>query len=85
MKKWYHLLFVTVCAVVLLVLLNAPEVTTPRLPADSTHADRKDYPRCPECHGNNVDSAMPGSHLNSTGNVAPNHVKCYFCHKSQKD
>ena len=85
MKKWYHLLFVTVCAVVLLVLLNAPEVTTPRLPADATHADRKDYPRCPGCHGSDADSAMPEDHLNSAGSAAPNHLKCYFCHKPQQD
>ncbi|MDF1553188.1 MAG: hypothetical protein P1P84_09010 [Deferrisomatales bacterium] len=85
MKKWYHLLFVAICAAVLLVLFSAPEVTTPRLPADATHADRKGYPACPGCHGSDAERAMPEDHLLSTGSVAPNHLKCYFCHKPQED
>ena len=85
MKKWYHLLFVAICAGVLLVLLNAPEVTTPRLPANDTHADRKDYPSCPACHGMDADNAMPEDHYNSVGEVVQNHLKCYFCHKPQED
>ena len=85
MKKWYHVLFVAVCGLVLVVLLNAPEVTTPRLPADDTHADRKDYPRCPECHLGDVPGAMPEDHLTAAGGLASNHIKCYFCHKPQED
>jgi hypothetical protein len=85
MKKWYHLLFAAVCAAVLLVLLNAPEVTTPRLPADATHADRNDYPSCPGCHGSDADSAMPEDHLTAADSVAASHLKCYFCHKPLED
>jgi len=85
MKKWYHLLFVVLCAGVLVVLLNAPEVTTARLPGDATHADRKDYPRCPQCHGKDSESPMPETHFLTSGDLAPNHLKCYFCHKPQED
>lgn len=81
MKKWYHLAFVVVCAAVLAVLLNAPDVKTPRLPADETHRDRKDYPRCPSCHGTEAQSPMPDTHFGVDRALRPDHQKCYFCHK----
>ena len=86
MKKWYHLAFILVCATVVVVLLNAPEVTTPRLPDDANHADRKDYPRCPSCHGANAEEVpMPEDHFGSDGALRPDHLKCYFCHKPQEE
>ena len=86
MKKWrYHVLFVAVCLGVFLVLRAAPPVKTPRLPADAAHEHRKDYPRCPSCHGPDSSAPMPGTgshtHLSPDGSLRGNYQKCYFCHK----
>lgn len=83
MKKWYHFLFVAVCLAVLLFLLRAPEVTTPRLPRDANHEDRKQYERCPACHEAGSDVPMPDDHLAEDGVLRPDHAKCYFCHKPE--
>jgi hypothetical protein len=81
MKRWwYHLMFVAVCAAVLAFLLRAPEVTTPRIPSDADHRDRKDYARCPGCHGLGSAAPMPRDHV-TDGELRQDHVKCYFCHK----
>ena len=83
-KKWpYHLLFIAVCLAVFFVLRGAPPVKTPRLPADANHRDRKDFPRCPGCHGTGSAAPMPGDHLSSAGALRGDHAKCYFCHKPQ--
>ncbi|GAB4272293.1 MAG: hypothetical protein Kow0092_27310 [Deferrisomatales bacterium] len=88
MKKWYHLAFLAVCAAVVLVLLRAPEVTTPRLPVDADHADRKDYPRCPTCHGADGERPMPDTgdhrHVDEQGTLRADYAKCYFCHKPRE-
>lgn len=84
MKMWYHLAFVAICTAVLLFLLNAPEVSTPRLPGDTIHQDRKDYPRCPSCHGPDTESAMPKDHFGAQDKIRSDHLKCYFCHKPQE-
>ncbi len=81
MKKWMHVGFVGLCAAVLLVLWNAPEVSTPRLPRDDTHRDRKAYAGCPSCHGRGAGVAMTESHFGADGGLRPDHQKCYFCHK----
>ena len=81
MKKISTLIFIAVCAVILIVLLKAPPVKTPRTPDDSTHADPKKFERCPSCH-------LPGGegprvredHLKD-GQLLPSHAKCYMCHK----
>lgn len=84
MKKWhYHLIFVAVCLAVFLVLLRAPPVKTARLPADATHRDQRDYPRCPGCHGLDSKAPMPSDHFGPGAALRANHAKCYFCHKPQ--
>ena len=83
MKKWHHLVFAGVCATVLVVLLRAPDVTTSRLPKDTTHEDRRNYERCPACHGPGTDVPVPEDHVAAGGGIRPDHVKCYFCHKPQ--
>lgn len=83
MKKWYHLAFVGICAAVLVVLLRAPDVTTSRLPGDATHEDRRNYQRCPSCHGPGSEVPVPEDHLGAGEAIRPDHVKCYFCHKPQ--
>lgn len=85
MKKWMHLGFVGLCTAVLLVLWNAPEVSTPRLPRDDSHGDRKAYAGCPACHETGSGAPMTASHLGTDGNLRPDHQKCYFCHKPQDD
>jgi hypothetical protein len=87
-KKWYHLAFLAVSALVLVVLLNAPKVTTPRLPADPTHATPREYARCPECHGPDSEQPMPLAgdkpHVVPGGGIRPEFVKCYMCHKPRE-
>lgn len=89
MKKWYNLAFLAICAVVLIVLFRAPPVSTPRLPDDAVHADRKDYPRCPTCHGPDAAVPMPREgdhrHITADGTLRPDYAKCYFCHKPQEE
>ena len=81
MKKWmYHAVFAVICLGVLAFLLRAPEVTTPRIPKDADHSDRKNYERCPTCHGAGSASPMPADHSDQ-GQIRPDRVKCYFCHK----
>ena len=84
-KKWYHLLFVGIVCAVVLVLWKAPPVSTPRLPADADHADRRDYPRCPGCHGPGSEKPMPreGSHAHyvQDAGLRGDYVKCYLCHR----
>lgn len=87
-RKWYHLIFVAVVAAVVLVLSKAPPVKTPRLPQDADHARRKEYDRCPSCHG--ADSAKPmpdeGSHAHFVqgGGLRGDYVKCYLCHRPKE-
>jgi hypothetical protein len=83
-KKWYHVAFLALCAAVLLILWAAPPEKTSRLPADADHADRKDYARCPSCHGPESASPMPPDHVNEERLLRADHVKCYMCHKPAK-
>jgi hypothetical protein len=84
-KKWYHLIFVVVVGSVFLVLWRAPAVKTPRLPETPDHADRKQFERCPACHGPGSEKPMPNkgdrTHYDATGTLRADHLKCYFCHK----
>ncbi len=83
-KNWFHVLFVAVCATVLVVLLRAPDIQTPRLPADADHADSKAFAACPACHGAGSDAPMPDDHLAGGEGLRADHAKCYFCHKPGK-
>ncbi|MBI5015134.1 MAG: hypothetical protein HZB55_06530 [Deltaproteobacteria bacterium] len=86
-RTWYHVLFVAVVAAVILVLWKAPPVTTPRLPRDADHADRRQYERCPSCHGAGSEKPMPkgGTHAHFVegGGVRGDYVKCYLCHRTR--
>ena len=84
MRKWYHVGFVLICAAVLAILLNAPEVTTPLLPRDTDHSKRKEYERCPACHGPDSDAPMSADHFGEAGEPRLDHKKCYLCHRVQE-
>ena len=82
MKKWYNIAFVAVCAVVLVVLLKAPPVKTARTPLDETHKTPKVYEGCPTCHvPGGKGPEMIADHYTKSGELRPDHVKCYMCHK----
>ncbi len=80
-RTFYHVLFLALCAAVLVVLLRAPEVRTPRIPSDEIHAEPKQYKRCGRCHTDGEGPAMPPDHRTAPGEVRIDHLKCYFCHK----
>ncbi len=75
----YNILFITICAGLLLFLLNAPEETTTRLPQDSTHNKYQAMEKkqaeafCEECHYPKGESPLPQGH--------PPKYRCLFCHK----
>lgn len=80
-KKYATLIFLAICATVLVVLLKAPPVKTPRTPDDATHVNPKVFEGCPTCH-------LPGGkgpevradHMKE-GKLLLSHTKCYMCHK----
>lgn len=82
-KYWYHLIFAAACLAVLAFLLRAPKATTPSIPNDADHRERREYTRCPTCHGRGSTSPMPEDHL-SNEKLRSDHVKCYFCHKTRE-
>jgi hypothetical protein len=75
----YNLIFLGVCAAILLFLWNAPEETTSRLPNDENHAkfmqmDKKEAEKfCEECHSPDGEAPLPKDH--------PPKYRCLFCHK----
>ncbi len=81
-KKIQTILFVTVCAAVLIFFLMAPESTTPRMPQDGNHPKKqKDFMTCFECH---PPATLPENHT-LDGKVPPEgKQKCYFCHKLEE-
>ncbi len=84
MKKWYNLAFLAVCLAVFLVLWAAPPEKTARLPADANHENRREYARCPACHGPGSKAPMPADHYVQAGIPRADHLKCYMCHKPSK-
>ncbi|WP_417910063.1 hypothetical protein [Candidatus Electronema sp. PJ] len=74
----YNLLFVAVCAGIVLVLWKAPPETTPHLPNDEPHKlflemEKKEAEKhCGECHGEGK-HPLPKEH--------PPTYRCLFCHK----
>ncbi len=85
MKKFANLIFVVVAAIVLFVLLNAPPVSTPRTPADETHATPKKFDTCPTCHLPGGEAPeVKADHLYE-GKLKADHVKCYMCHKEPEE
>ena len=78
-KHWQTILFLAVCAGILVFFLMAPEATTPRMPYDKDHVGRqKDYALCFSCH---EPSTMPEDHVTKDGTPPTGKFKCYFCHK----
>ena len=78
----YNLVFVVVCAAILVFLLNAPPETTVKIPYDDNHArfyrmDKKEAEKyCENCHNADM-SPLPEGH--------PPKYRCLFCHKKLKE
>lgn len=75
-----NILFVIVCAGILIFLLNAPEETTSHLPHDETHnrfyeiEGKKEAEKyCLSCHDQDKEAPLPENH--------PPKFRCLFCHK----
>jgi hypothetical protein len=82
MKKWYNLAFVALCILVLTVLLNAPDIKTPRTPDNPTHVNPKVFAGCPTCHMPGGEGPeMRADHISKDGTLKLDHPKCYMCHK----
>jgi len=82
-KKTQTVLFVTVCAAVLIFFLLAPESTTPRMPRDGNHPKRqKDFSACFVCH---PPESLPEDHTIDGKTPPEGKQKCYFCHKLEKE
>lgn len=80
-RHWYTVIFVVVCAGILAFFLAAPPVKTPRIPETPDHKQHKEFARCPTCHlpgGNGPQVAA--DHIKN-GNLLPDHMKCYMCHR----
>jgi len=75
----YNLLFLVVCAGVLLFLLFAPPETTKPLPHDQNHErfmtmKKKEAEKsCESCHFPKGEAPLPETH--------PPKYRCLFCHK----
>ncbi|MGW8194256.1 MAG: hypothetical protein ACWGOX_08325 [Desulforhopalus sp.] len=79
-SRLLNILFLLVCAAVLIFLLNAPEETTSPLPHDENHKrfyeikGKKEAEKyCIECHDDNKVAPLPADH--------PPKYRCLFCHK----
>jgi hypothetical protein len=85
MKKWLNIGFIALCALILIVLWNAPPETTKKTPNDKTHENPKQFERCPTCHIQGGEGpAMRQDHFNREGKLMLDHVKCYMCHKEKR-
>ncbi|MBI5440127.1 MAG: hypothetical protein HY900_02830 [Deltaproteobacteria bacterium] len=83
MRKWYHLLFLAICAAVFLILWAAPPEKTARLPRDADHATPREFSRCPSCHlPGRTAEPMPDDHFTPGPVLRADHAKCYMCHKA---
>ncbi|HID97104.1 MAG TPA: hypothetical protein EYP57_02805 [Thermodesulfobacteriaceae bacterium] len=78
----YNIIFLIVCAGILLFLWNAPEESTVKLPVDDAHnrfhtMKKKEAEQfCRECHSPDGEAPLPENH--------PPKYRCLFCHKKQK-
>jgi hypothetical protein len=77
-----NLLFIVVCIVILIFLLNAPKETTVKLPNDMQHIrfhamkNKKEAEKfCGECHSPNGKAPLSEKH--------PPKFRCLFCHKTR--
>lgn len=81
-SAFINILFLAVCAGILVFLLNAPEETTSPLPRDDQHIrlyaieGKKEAEKyCGECHDKDRTAPLPDDH--------PPKYRCLFCHKRQ--
>lgn len=78
----FNLLFIAVCAGILVFLLKAPPESTHKLPQDETHRkfyamDKKEAEKhCGACHAPEGQAPLPENH--------PPKYRCLFCHKKHK-
>lgn len=81
-KNIYTVIFVVVCALILLVLLQAPPETTQKVPYDENHGrfysmGKKEAEQfCPSCHDQGKVAPLPEDH--------PPKYRCLFCHKRKR-
>lgn len=75
-----NILFVIICAGILIFLFNAPKETTAPLPHDEIHSrfydieGKKEAEKfCLECHEQDKVAPLPDDH--------PPKYRCLFCHK----
>jgi len=78
-RTLFNLLFLAVCAAILIFLLKAPPESTARLPKDEIHLrfhpmDKKEAEKhCAACHASEGQAPLPANH--------PPKYRCLFCHK----
>ncbi len=75
-----NIVFVVVCAGILVFLVNAPKETTTPLPHNDIHErlhaikNKKEAEKfCLDCHDQDKDAPLPADH--------PPKFRCLFCHK----
>jgi hypothetical protein len=75
-----NLLFVLICAGILIFLFNAPKESTTPLPHDEIHSrfhlikSKKEAEKfCLDCHDRDKEAPLPEGH--------PPKFRCLFCHK----
>ena len=76
----FNIVFVAVCAAILIFLLRAPEETTSFLPHDEIHepfhhikSKKEAEKTCLDCHGPEKEAPLAEDH--------PPKYRCLFCHK----
>lgn len=80
-KNIYNIIFLAICAVIFLLLWNAPPETTAHLPQDDNHnrfmeMKKKEAEKfCTECHS--ADGGQPLSKKH------PSKYRCLLCHKTK--
>jgi len=79
----YNLIFLAVCAAILIFLLKAPPETTAHLPRDQDHLrfaamKKKEAEKfCGQCHNPDGVAPLPEDH--------PPKYRCLFCHKRDQE
>jgi hypothetical protein len=77
-----HAIFILLCVTILVILLNAPQESTVKLPNTEQHArffsmkSKKEAEKfCGECHSPNRQRPLAENH--------PPKYRCLFCHKTK--
>lgn len=80
--RLFNILFVVICAAILVFLLKAPPESTTRLPKDETHLQfypmgkKEAEKHCGACHNQDGPAPLPDGH--------PPKYRCLFCHKKHQ-